>query len=566
MFLTFSNVKIKGFQSISEIELQLSGKGVVYVIGVNKYEDYTNSNGSGKSSVFESIFWCIYGKTSSGITDVKNKFYDGDCSVELDFCLDNVNYKIIRTDSTVSLFKESEDISGRNKTDTNKIILSVIGMDLDMFTSIIFLSQNFNGKFSTLAPAAKKERIEKLTGSQNYIDEFKSKFSDLKSEYVKKREDKLSEKGSLIGKIDYIKSEIIKNEQLLSSTPDSSEIPNLDQIRSAIKELQEVRDNYQTELSEKRQSNLKIDNNRNTLKSNISKYVSDKTLIENNLKSLNCGVCYACKQEINKELNENMISESNSKLTEIDDGINLLNSKLEKLDVIQNPIRESILDLEHKINAVSVEIKELGETESKYSKYSNINIDLIREDIENKKSELSKLKLSLVSVDSELNEFETEIAVIEHCISLISKQFRLYMLENVVDFLNNRLKHYSDLLYSNENDVIRVDSDFNIYLGDMNYMSLSGGERRKIDISLIFAQRDLSLNVLGVTSNLLILDEIYDNLDDKAISVVSDMISTIPDIDSMFVISHMQNVDIKYDSILKVVKGTDRLTTAYGLA
>jgi DNA repair exonuclease SbcCD ATPase subunit len=139
------------------------------------------------------------------------------------------------------------------------------------------------------------------------------------------------------------------------------------------------------------------------------------------------------------------------------------------------------------------------------------------------------------------------------------------MLDAVIKFINSRLQIYSEKLYSSETDTINIDKDFNIFLGDMNYLSLSGGEKRKIDIALVFAQRDLALNVLGMTSNLIVLDEIYDNLDDTAISVVSEMISNIPDIDSMFVISHMKNVDIKYDSVLQVVKGKDRITAVMDL-
>ena len=131
--------------------------------------------------------------------------------------------------------------------------------------------------------------------------------------------------------------------------------------------------------------------------------------------------------------------------------------------------------------------------------------------------------------------------------------------------MNSKLKIYSELLYSNKEDIIHLKADsskLDIYLGDAIYDTLSGGEGRKVDLALSLAQRDLALNISGSSSNILILDEIMDNLDDKAINAVTSMFASVSeDIDSMFIISHKPPLNIPYDDILTITKGSDKISS-----
>ena len=60
MNLQFSSIDIENFRSIKEMKVDLSNQGIVIVKGVNEYEDKATSNGSGKSSVFESIIFALF--------------------------------------------------------------------------------------------------------------------------------------------------------------------------------------------------------------------------------------------------------------------------------------------------------------------------------------------------------------------------------------------------------------------------------------------------------------------------------------------------------------------------
>ena len=167
------------------------------------------------------------------------------------------------------------------------------------------------------------------------------------------------------------------------------------------------------------------------------------------------------------------------------------------------------------------------------------------------------------SLQKQSENLTEQIGVATHSISLITKEFKNYLLKSAIDFLNIRLDYYSSLLFSNETDKIRFFQDGNkldIYLGDALFESLSGGEKRKVDIVIMLAQKDLANNMSSTYSNILICDEIFDGLDSKSIDVVTSILMSVSkDISSMFIVSH-KDTSIGADKQLLVIKGKDRIS------
>ena len=91
MKLQFSHLYLQNFMSFKEADLDLSSKGFALVVGENRNNsDGASSNGSGKSTIFEAIYWCLTGVTLRGSKDVVNKSFESDgCYVKLDFYADD---------------------------------------------------------------------------------------------------------------------------------------------------------------------------------------------------------------------------------------------------------------------------------------------------------------------------------------------------------------------------------------------------------------------------------------------------------------------------------------------
>lgn len=572
MNLYFKNININNFQSIGSANVELNNTGIVYVKGENLYEEFTESNGSGKSSIFESILWCLFGKTSNGVSDVKNHYADDGCYVELELTIDNVEYKIIRAQKhkiykdKVIITKNSEDISGRNKTDSNKLILELLDVDLDIFTSIIILSQGFSSKLTLLTPTNRKDRLERLSGSAIMIEAFKDKFSNYKSS----KNDTLSnanlEYGKATGQLESVEQDIdklnIRLNELLSKA--SEDIPDLKEIREQLdsvqKELMECSDK-RTEIHSKFND---ADKNFNTLKSEISSHESKIENLNNKKESLeHTKKCYTCGQPITNDTQDELKSKLDSEIEQLSSELEELNKDLLDSKELVVKYQKEKIEIDVTYDELQPKVTELQNILDKYKGYEDLDeIDNIKNEIKEKESTLDELKSNVQKAKDNVDNIEKTVEIITHCLSLTTKDFREYLLTNVIKFLNNRLLKYSKMLYNNnEVDYIYFDDNLNIYVGEYEYNTLSGGEKRKVDIALVFAQRDLALSISGMNCNLLVLDEIYDNLDETAISNVSSLIAQISDIDSMFVISHMKNVDIKYDSILKVTKDESRVST-----
>ena len=90
------------------------------------------------------------------------------------------------------------------------------------------------------------------------------------------------------------------------------------------------------------------------------------------------------------------------------------------------------------------------------------------------------------------------------------------------------------------------------------YESLSGGEKQKIDIIIQLALKDLLSAHLGLRTNIIVLDEIFDNLDQAGCQKILDVLSTITDIESIFIISHhTTELQLSYDTEIVVEKDND---------
>jgi energy-coupling factor transporter ATP-binding protein EcfA2 len=65
---------------------------------------------------------------------------------------------------------------------------------------------------------------------------------------------------------------------------------------------------------------------------------------------------------------------------------------------------------------------------------------------------------------------------------------------------------------------------------------------------------------LNFTSNLLVLDEVFDGLDTIGCNRVIDMISNLSDVKNVFVVTHRKDLSIPSDKELIVVKSSVGIT------
>lgn len=432
--------------------------------------------------------------------------------------------------------------------------------------STVFLSQGFNGDISKLTPSGRKERIETLINTAEVTENFRKEVQTVKDEFTRNSIDILSSVNYDNGILSQLKNENLTLEQLISEmSKDEKYDKSIDEINKEKDEaeqmlqvlkfneeqvrnrLQDLRDKkYKLETDNKMENSLIIEKSREIEKLKVS------------------DVCPTCGRKLDgineehlqnsiKEL-ENQINASKEKLKQNNEEILEINDKYSKSEQMFNSTVSERTNIEQKVSSYNKELIERSKSKDTSEQEKRLNENKIKIQDLSTKIEQNKEKY-----DKELELSE----VANHCTVLINKQFRNYLLKTAVDYLNERLKHYSKLLFSNENDIIYFVQDaskLDIMLGDADFKTLSGGEKKKVCISLILAQKDLATRMSGLNSNILILDEVFENLDSEAIDVVIDALMQVStDVDSMFIISHKET-SIGYDSIITVTKEKDRIS------
>jgi DNA repair exonuclease SbcCD ATPase subunit len=161
--MKFLKLYMDNFFRTHKVEVGLSKQGIINVVGINK--DTGMSNETGKSTIFEAICWCLYGRYASGGAragdEIINPLYkDEGCLVRLEvekngqqFIFERTkNYKIDKSKDPQSILYikcngddvETENfiLTGKSIAAGTKRVSDIIGMDYDTYTRAHYLPQS----------------------------------------------------------------------------------------------------------------------------------------------------------------------------------------------------------------------------------------------------------------------------------------------------------------------------------------------------------------------------------------------------------------------------------------
>ena len=100
-------------------------------------------------------------------------------------------------------------------------------------------------------------------------------------------------------------------------------------------------------------------------------------------------------------------------------------------------------------------------------------------------------------------------------------------------------------------------NNISISYDSKEYESLSGGEKTKVDIIIQLAIRNMLCDYSNFSTNILVVDEITDFLDEQSADNVYSLISGL-DVETIFIISHRGDFSIPTDNQLVIVKRSNK--------
>ena len=621
MKLEFKSILVENFMSIGQVEISLSNLGYTLVSGVNNNPiDLARSNGSGKSSIFEAIVWGLTGETMRGNKDIVNFYANDGTLVTIEFNLDGHEYRITRTKehshykNNLLIEIDGIDKSGKGIRDSEKLLKEYLpDLTASLIGSVIILGQGLPSRFTNNSPSGRKEVLEKLCKSDFMIEDLKQRISSRKSQLqstLREFEDKvLSDKT----KLNVSESTLNKEESLLESLlngPDYdiliTEITQfiecestklntyIEQIDNINKQIEIIRNNQLNVSTEKEAELLSVDASFNPRIKSLTDVSHDlqgqlrvakkelSTLL--NIKDT-CPTCGQRLPDVHKPDTtptqqlitnlESQLNDTSQQLKQIEDNmdqarIEIISKYKEKEAILADnllSLQSQLFDINHKKEATN---KVLSEKQRQLTEYT-VNKDNLLQNIEGCKQRITELKSTITSLNDDIlynsniiTDIETRIQVVNKFNTIVTRDFRGYLLQSVIEFINLKAKEYSlDIFETNLIDFTLSGNNISITYNGKQYEALSGGERQKVDLIIQFSIRDMLCNYVNFSTNILALDEIFDNLDDIGSQKIIDLISKkLCDISSVFIISHHGNeLNIPCDNEILIVKDSNGVSS-----
>ena len=162
--MKLERLTIKNFLGIGWADLEFNRPGITLIEGMNHDSPTSISNGSGKSSLFEALYWVLYGKTKRGLNgeDVINNRAKKNCVVELFFKIGDRQYWVGRRRkcetygtglwmSTWDAKGKPTDLTKGTVKDTQALLEEIIKLDDLTFSKIAYFGQGDVKAFAELA-------------------------------------------------------------------------------------------------------------------------------------------------------------------------------------------------------------------------------------------------------------------------------------------------------------------------------------------------------------------------------------------------------------------------------
>lgn len=616
MNIVFENLSIESFMSIGKANISFNDKGYTLVEGVNNCpQDSASSNGSGKSSIWEALVWCLTGETIRGTTDVENIFYDVTTFVRCEFRVDEHSYTIERSQnkqkSSLKFYVDDKDISGKGIRDTKEVIKQYLpDFDALLLGSVIVLGQGLPARFTANTPSGRKEILEKLTKSDFMIEDLKERIST-RSQKLKKSADELSswsisQKATIksneelveklskqikTGSVEEYTEKIKENEKVLEDLQNRKadvekdkklEENKLSEIEQTIEvvnceyksEYNNVTSYHDESLDKLKQEYYDLESRAKSLKNQIVQYESVKEF---------CPTCGQKLPDVHKIDTSSMQQEYDSILSDIEKINSSISEENEKRSVALKSVDYKYAD---KLLELKLEKEQCKKTYQEYSLtfqniirdislaentivalQSNIKFitdtnDSIKKQIEEAKEQTETVKEKLEYTLEEQGKVSQRQEIVSKFQTAITRDFRGYLLTNIISFINERCKELSKILFDNGSISVSLDkNNVSVKLNEKEYEMLSGGERQKVDVVVQFAIRDMLCSYIGFSSSIIVLDEIFDSIDlcgcDKIINLIG---SELTDISSIFIITHRPDLQLPVDNTITVVKGNNGIS------
>jgi len=272
--------------------------------------------------------------------------------------------------------------------------------------------------------------------------------------------------------------------------------------------------------------------------------------------------CPTCRQGIDDIHKKQIVSNDNDQLIEVQNAIDKLNEDInwyiERIKEIKQ-VNEKITEYNRQVSNFNVQINTL----TSFVNGLNDEIANLKKDktvTEDNSDELKNLKQQLKELVSKKESLIDDKGVLDVASMLLKDSgIKTKIIKQYVPIMNKLINKYlasMDFFVNfelNENFEERIRSR---YRDDFSYESFSEGEKMRIDLALLFTWRAIAKLRNSASTNLLIMDEVFDSsLDHNGTDEFLKILSTLTTDTNVFIISHKGDTLFdKFEHIIKFEK------------
>lgn len=526
MYINFKYIKFKNLLSYGNQLTEVHFKNGLHLIN--------GKNGFGKSCVIEALFFCLYGQPyrKININQLVNRKNKGKLYTECAFSLDNKEFVITRSllPNKISITENGKEFDLlSSKKLVQEEINKLLGIEPNLFRQVICLAVNYNKPFLSLSSMEKRDIAESIFNIRVFGDMLKilrknSSGIKVQSEINKKT------LGLMEANLLTIRSQI---KTITSATKDfeKDKKSDLDQVDEKMKYFvdetafcneqilsytKQIQDTYISPID----SSLEISRVEKSLSVNAFQF---KEFTENIRLLKENDVCPCCKSPLTPQHRDSEIKDLESKIAWIEFDNETLGAmlrdaqravKLKKEN--QEAVRVMSVEIdraEQKKALFAREIEHLAQKRIDIeSRAINLNIDVLKADFEKKKAEYVTLADEHKTLNSKIknNNLISDI--------LSDTGIKTFFLRKMIPMFNSKVNEYLNrfelpiqVIFNEAMDeVIRVPGGD----AEVSYFSFSEGEKKRIDIAILFSFIEMTKIICNWNCNVLMMDEIMDSATD----------------------------------------------------
>ena len=544
MKITFKKIKYKNLLSSgnSWSEVRLDQDRTTLISG---------TNGSGKSTLLDAIVFALYGRAFRKVNknQLINTINAREALVEITFSVGTVNY-LIRRGIKPNIFEIWKDNVMINQDAASKdyqayLEQNILNLNYKSFNQIVILGSATYVPFMELPAYARREIIEDLLDIQVFSTMntlLKDRVSGNKESITENSyqmdlmESKLSsakEHNASIRKIREDEVEKIR-EKMAVHIKEIEDAKHVISVQEGVLEivLDDVKDKPEMKAKSEKAKSLRRD-----IESQVRSHQQELSFYQDH------DDCPTCKQGIEHEFKAGIISEKDTKLAELENGLKQLAEKakvyedrLESISILEDNMRNINLGIGDQRatikvakNALVSYKNELVSAEEQVEAVDTTKLQEISDRLKSTEVEQQDLfddREVLTVVQAMLRDGGIKTRIIRQYIPIMNKLINKYLgsFELFVDFQ----------LDENFNEVIK-----SRFRDAFSYASFSEGEKLRITLAIMLAWRSVAKLRNSVSTNLLLLDETLDGaLDGVGIESLIDTLHNLNADDNIFVISH----------------------------